>query len=129
MGASARLPVALKKVPTSELDCMKCGACCVAPYDQESWVDILREDVDRLTKSERRRLVARRRPTPALGSEPLLRFKTKVNRQGHVVCKALSGLVGLNCKCSVYERRPTICQDFSPGSGLCRDARKEAGLE
>ena len=35
---------------------------------------------------------------------------------------------GERVACAIYERRPTPCREFSPGSPECLVAREEAGL-
>jgi len=50
-------------------------------------------------------------------------MKTTNNR-----CVALTGKVGCAVGCSIYNDRPAACRSFVPGSTLCREARKAAGI-
>ena len=57
-----------------------------------------------------------------------LTMAAKVNGQGHTVCAAYSGDVGVGGRCSVYEDRPLVCQAFEPGGDDCREFRTAFGL-
>ena len=50
-------------------------------------------------------------------------MKTTNNR-----CVALTGKVGCNVGCSIYNHRPAACRAFVPGSQLCLEARHAAGI-
>lgn len=104
----------------TEFDCCSCGACCGAPHDQDTYVDLLPEDVLRLSARYRRENVAGRPNWSAL--------RTKNNHNG-TVCVALRGTVGRRVSCGIYETRPRACRDFRPGSQQCREARAELGIE
>jgi len=41
-------------------------------------------------------------------------------------CAALKGQPGVDVACAIYDRRPTVCADFQPGSQYCREARGKA---
>jgi Fe-S-cluster containining protein len=43
-------------------------------------------------------------------------------------CVALTGKVGCDVKCSIYNNRPNACRAFVPGSTLCLEARSAAGI-
>lgn len=43
-------------------------------------------------------------------------------------CVALTGRVGKDAACSIYEQRPEICRVFAPGSWACREVRQACGL-
>jgi Fe-S-cluster containining protein len=51
-------------------------------------------------------------------------MKTTNNR-----CVALTGEVGCNVGCSIYNNRPKACRAFVPGSALCYEAREAAGIK
>jgi Fe-S-cluster containining protein len=132
MGASAtrqrRLPQAV------DYDCQSCGACCVPTYDVESYVHLLQEDVDRLDAAGQLEdlAVQTNRYGPIRYEDPHWALLTKTQTQPeaeYTVCKALSGPVGKDCSCSIYDSRPKACIDFQPGSLYCQAAREEIGLD
>jgi Fe-S-cluster containining protein len=43
-------------------------------------------------------------------------------------CVALTGKVGCDVGCSIYNNRPNACRAFVPGSQLCLEARSAAGI-
>jgi hypothetical protein len=43
-------------------------------------------------------------------------------------CIGLVGDVGSACSCKIYDRRPSVCREFAPGSGDCLASRRKAGL-
>jgi Fe-S-cluster containining protein len=50
-------------------------------------------------------------------------MKTTNNR-----CVALTGKVGCDVGCSIYNNRPNACRAFAAGSTLCLEARAAAGI-
>jgi Fe-S-cluster containining protein len=44
-------------------------------------------------------------------------------------CVALSGRVGTNTSCLVYEDRPDVCRSCMPGDAACLTARASFGLD
>lgn len=114
-------------VEVEELDCTLCGACCVADYDCESYVNVNVDDFARLTERERRLLVREDGLTYA-GDVVLRSLSTKYDRRGNCRCKALRGTVGRRVSCSIYDRRPRVCSRFKPGSKACLVAREESGI-
>jgi Fe-S-cluster containining protein len=106
----------------TSLDCCACGACCIANWDAPTYVWVSPSDEAQLTKSQRKRLV-----TWEDGPGHVERgVRVKKNSQGHIVCKALIGKVGVKVRCGVYESRPSVCRQFSPGGAVCRSAREDA---
>lgn len=105
-----------------DYDCVRCGACCRAqpPFGGGVYVRLEEGDETRMTKEDLRFVT----DAPEGG------FAMKVGRnaQGFRVCAALQGLVGTRVGCAIYERRPTPCRTFDPGSPECIFAREEAGL-
>jgi len=91
----------------AENPCNTCGACCRGlEVDAGEFGD----DVPaHLTKEDR-----------LLG----LVMRT---RKGQ--CIALRGTIGVSTRCSIYEDRPQVCRDFSPGCELCLVSREKAGLK
>lgn len=43
-------------------------------------------------------------------------------------CAALTGRVGVQASCGIYEWRPSPCREFEPGSAACERARLRHGL-
>jgi Fe-S-cluster containining protein len=43
-------------------------------------------------------------------------------------CAALSGRIGGNVGCGIYEWRPSPCREFEAGSDACQRARLRHGL-
>jgi len=90
-------------------DCQSCGACCSHRW---SW-PLLKKD----------RSDAKNIPKELVREDyPLM--KTINNR-----CVALSGEIGCNVSCNIYNDRPSACQKFESGSDLCKEARANAGLK
>jgi hypothetical protein len=43
-------------------------------------------------------------------------------------CAALTGTIGEQVSCAIYEWRPSPCREFEAGSDACRRARARHGL-
>ena len=104
-----------------ELDCRKCGACCVnLPANRAQgfgyWVEISPED-----RILRREDLVRKHVTYDAQRVPHLRLA----HDGR--CLALRGELG-SVSCSIYHERPTPCRRVEPGDPQCRRARAEHGL-
>lgn len=108
----------LKLVPPP--DCRSCGACCGPPADYATFVDLDREDVERLSAHYRRANVVEQ---PGFeGEHWALATKRGVNG---VTCVALCGRVGTKVWCRIYQDRPELCRKFEPGGRVCQEVRKE----
>jgi len=101
----------------TELDCLRCGACCrtgedgrilVPEADLQSWRALGREDLAACTQP---------------GHFGLLGFAT---REGGA-CVHL-GIEGQPNACAIYELRGTTCREFERGSPQCLEFRRDAGL-
>ncbi|MBL1257301.1 YkgJ family cysteine cluster protein [Methylocystis sp. Sn-Cys] len=46
----------------------------------------------------------------------------------HPRCAALSGEIGRETRCAVYDARPSPCRSVEPGDDKCRQARAAYGL-
>lgn len=103
-------------------DCTKCGACCVNDSGAGSdtpWIPV--------TSAERRRLPAHSRKLAVL-NRPWsgdYAIQTKHNADGDCVCACLEGSVGTSVRCAIYEQRPSLCREFSPGGWGCLEARRD----
>jgi Fe-S-cluster containining protein len=47
---------------------------------------------------------------------------------GRGPCTAFRGVIGGDCRCTIYARRPRVCADFRPGSERCLEVRQEHGF-
>jgi Fe-S-cluster containining protein len=103
-----------KPLPKASYDCLKCGACCSASKSG-AMASLTEEDAELLDRN----LVSR---------NGALTMAAKVNGQGHTVCAAYSGDVGVGGRCSIYDDRPLVCQAFEPGGDDCREFRSAFGL-
>jgi uncharacterized protein len=109
---------------TSPLNCLTCGACCASPFDGEGYIQLDMDEEDRLG----------RKGLPVLEVIPdpedrIVLFGTKRNGQGVRVCVALTGRLGRQVACTIYEDRPRLCRQFEAGSPECHQARHAAGME
>jgi Fe-S-cluster containining protein len=108
-------------------DCRSCGACCVGGFeDGEGWADCTEEDILRMSRHARDRLVPMRYSwnyTPAIGATP-----TRISDEFGKMCAFLRGTPGKRCSCSIYATRPAVCSSLKPGSAGCRAARAQLEL-
>ena len=102
-------------------DCRSCGACCGPSTDDATHVQLFDVDVKRLSPAFRRSHVVE-----GFG-EDSHQLRTKRGSSG-TVCVALRGSVGHRVLCAIYERRPTLCEQFKPGSKLCLESRRAIGI-
>jgi Fe-S-cluster containining protein len=108
-------------VVAAELDCRVCGACC-GPIDQrrDTHVALEPEDVAQIPPTMLGSLVVKDGGAPFLG--------TKRDPNGKTVCKAFGGVIGGQCKCNIYTKRPMVCRIFEKGSSECLEARLAFGV-
>lgn len=111
------------KVKITGADCRSCGACCVGGFDDgEGWADCTPEDVAKLSRHVRDKLVVVRYGfnfNPAIAATP-----TRMDKTFGKMCSFLRGTPGKRCSCSIYETRPSICSEYKPGGEGCRNARR-----
>ena len=106
----------------AELDCRRCGACCVNhPANRDEgfiyWVEIGDDDAI----LERADLVTKHVIRDADGV-PHLRMAADGR------CLALRGTLGADVRCGIYHQRPTPCRRVQPGDALCLRYRDAHGL-
>jgi Fe-S-cluster containining protein len=106
---------------SSELDCQRCGACCVNPPSNREegfiyWVEVGDGD-EILERPELRKHVVR----DAEGVPHL-----RILDDGR--CHALRGALGRDVSCTIYHHRPTPCRTVQPGDALCLRYRAEHGV-
>ncbi len=100
--------------------CLQCGACC-APYR----VSFYRGEVLGTDNAVPDELV-----------EEVTPFRVAMRGTLHapVRCEALEGVIGGACRCTIYERRPSPCQEVLPSwqdgtpDSHCDQARAKHGL-
>ena len=107
---------------TAELDCRRCGACCVnLPSNRAegftSWVEVAPDDA-LLARAD---LVRKHVVVDADGLAHL-----RIAADGR--CLALRGPLGRSVSCAIYHHRPTPCRKVQPGDSLCLRYRAEHGL-
>ncbi|EJT02198.1 YkgJ family cysteine cluster protein [Rhizobium sp. CCGE 510] len=93
----------------SDVDCQACGACCSFSAD---WPRFSTESDDALDLLPPRFVAADETGMRCSGSR----------------CDALSGRVGFETSCLVYEIRPVVCRECVPGDDACLMARAAFGL-
>lgn len=101
--------------------CTRCGACCAA----------FRVDFDR---SELASATPRGVPdafaVPVTGTTMRMRGTDEARTR----CCALEGEIGMEVRCTIYDRRPSPCREFAPyaplgiGDDACARARRRHGL-
>ncbi|NBO15920.1 MAG: YkgJ family cysteine cluster protein [Betaproteobacteria bacterium] len=96
------------------LDCTRCGACCAS----------FRVDFS-VYESE-----AQGGQVPDGLCAPLTDQLCRMNGTDHATprCAALSGRIGHNARCGIYEWRPSPCREFEAGSDACLRVRQRHGL-
>lgn len=110
-------------MPTADYDCQRCGACCVqlGPYDGNAYVYLDHDEAGQM------RSLGLPVVRTAMGGS-CLRAAPHGGAGGRPACVAFVGKLAVRCRCSVYDDRPSVCQEFEVGGVLCRDARELAGL-
>lgn len=89
---------------TSSFDCQRCGACCAYSAD---WPRFAMESEARIAQIPE-----------AFRDDENGRMRCDGNR-----CSALTGAVGRQVACAIYDARPDVCHDCQPGDDACREAR------
>lgn len=109
----------------SNLDCRACGACCISPYSDPTYVSVTADDLARMPDRWRLRVLGS--ATEDAGGELVTRVS--IPRRGPLkdaevcACVALRGSPGKQVSCWIYEARPEVCREFKPGSVACHAAR------
>ena len=94
--------------------CQQCGACCVSFR-----VDFSVEELDHHGGT-----------VPIGLTDPLTATLCRMRGTDHSPprCAALSGQVGRQVACGIYEWRASPCREFSEGGDACAGARIRQGL-
>jgi hypothetical protein len=107
----------------AELDCQRCGACCVnLPANRAEgfvdWVEVATGDA-LLARAD----LVRKHVIRDADGIPHLRIAPDDGR-----CLALRGALGRDVSCGIYHHRPTPCRRVQPGDALCLRYRLAHGL-
>ena len=96
-------------------DCQRCGACCASFR-----VDFSAHELDEQGGT-----------VPAALAVELNAHLWRLRGTDHAPprCAALTGTLGRQVSCGIYEWRPSPCREFEPGSPGCVQARRRHGLE
>lgn len=94
--------------------CLTCGACC-ASFRVDFAVQELEGCGGRV---------------PAGLAAPITTYLCRMQGTDHRSprCAALTGKVGEQAACGIYEWRPSPCREFAAGSAACERARLRHGL-
>ena len=94
--------------------CVSCGACCASFR-----VDFSVQELDELGGS-----------VPSGLADEINDKLCRMRGTDHVParCAALTGTVGKQVACGIYEWRPPPCREFSEGDDACDKARARHGL-
>lgn len=95
--------------------CTACGACC-ASFRVDFSVQELQEHGGEVPSGLAAEVNAR-----------IVRMRGTDHQPPR--CAALSGTLGANIGCGIYEWRPAPCREFAEGSEACNLARRRHGLE
>jgi len=119
-------------------DCLRCGLCCVAPYEQDVFCNVTEQDIERMPKALRDEVVAPRIvdlfASMLDGNQLDMALPTKTITIEHgllkgseaTVCICLTGDPLHRVSCSIYEQRPRICHTaVQPGTRLCQQIRRQ----
>ncbi|HEY0328931.1 MAG TPA: YkgJ family cysteine cluster protein [Rhodopseudomonas sp.] len=95
--------------PPADSPCQPCGACC--GYS-ENWPRFTTEDDAALDRIPEQFVNARLSGMRCDGQR----------------CSALTGQIGVNTACGIYQLRPEVCRTCQPGDPECAMARRRYGL-
>lgn len=123
-------PIEFARREEYEAKCTSCGACCCFYADQPGKIgadgmaaeDSFLSYPITITRESRWQNAE---PELIVETEQVMRTKAL---HGFPSCIALDGIPLVAVACSIYEERPKQCQLFMPGSNMCLNARKWAGL-
>lgn len=111
----------MTKKASAELDCRRCGACCVNPppnrdADFPWWVEIAVGDA----------ILEREALAKLVIHDPDGVPHLRLLHDGR--CIALRGTPGRETTCAIYDDRPSPCRTVQPGDVLCTRYRLEHGV-
>ena len=94
--------------------CQSCGACCASFR-----VDFAAQELDHMGGSV---------PSGLTAAVTATMSRMRGTDHSPVRCAALTGTVGINVGCGIYEWRPSPCREFEESSDACQRARAKHGL-
>ena len=94
--------------------CLTCGACCASFR-----VDFSREELDEHGGQV---------PSGLAGELNDALYRMRGTDHLPPRCAALTGRIGVQAVCGIYEWRPSPCREFAEGSPACDRARARHGL-
>ncbi len=109
----------------SDLNCQKCGACCL----DQLIVLMPGDDVPFHMVMDKSRVSVEHKGGLPDGLTPLDHCVGKVMRNQFGRCVALTGRLGKDVSCSIYESRPRICKVMKKGDWACLEVRMLRHLE
>ncbi|HMY59220.1 MAG TPA: YkgJ family cysteine cluster protein [Pseudomonadota bacterium] len=115
-------PSGFAKTARVELDCQRCGACCVNAKENEAEGRTDYVSVEPSAKLLLRRDLVRKYVVMDDMGHPHLRLASDGR------CLALRGVLFKKVSCELYHHRPKACRTVQPGDGDCLRARKERGM-
>jgi len=103
-----------RPTPSMTHPCLTCGACCASFR-----VDFSVEELQECGGS-----------VPDGLAVPVTAFTARMRGTDHVParCAALTGQLGKQAACGIYEWRPSPCREFEAGSDACNRARQRHRL-
>lgn len=107
---------------TTEPDCHTCGACCCSPNHGQEWHDHW------IPVREEHELVRIGKELLKTGVSWDGRYNNYHMRMVGDRCCALTGKVGKEVSCEIYDKRPDVCQKYEPGTSHCLAVRRIRGV-
>jgi len=125
MAAPRQRPI-LRKSAISQVECVRCGACCCNPPSNAAegfyhWVEIGEREPILSEKAQKKgmdRLITRDEEGVA---------HLRLDPEGR--CLALRGRLGRRVHCTIYATRPRACRLVEAGSDECMQARASRGIQ
>jgi uncharacterized protein len=99
-------------------DCQTCGLCCVM------FASVQLNSNDELSPLDYWEITINSDDNTEIVVDKLLRRNGETGS-----CVHLSGELGKNVSCKIYEERPNICRKFAAGSDRCHALRRYIGLD
>ncbi len=99
------------------INCVECGACCRTAEPLRAFIPLTRADVRRLP------VLYQTAITTSDSGYDYLRTGPDKRR-----CVALTGTIGKEVSCDMYDDRPDVCRRYERGGWQCLQVRKDEGL-
>jgi Fe-S-cluster containining protein len=115
-------------------DCRQCGLCCVSPYDQPVFADLVPADLKRMSPKWIKENIGESSTFDRIlngGIPGAIKTRWVKNKRGPLKgyeqcrCRALRGTTMVRVSCSIYAKRPRVCRiAVRPGDRTCLEIRK-----